>query len=250
MILLCRFDIAQAIMSLSCFRHCPRQGHIDQLKHVCGYIRKFPQGAICFCTGIPDHEKIFGTSPIQYDWMETVYWNPQEEVPHDCPQPKGKAVRTTTYADANLLHDLVTGRSATGLLHFLNQTPIDASSKRQNQVESATYGSEFMAARQAVEQIIDWLFGNNKSVVTSSNIPYSSLNKRWNALSYHKVREAVAIGFIHFVHIPLIENPSDILTKSLPWHKARVHVEPLLFWKGETYGNMGMAPSEGSDKIG
>ena len=223
-------------MSLSRFRHCPRQGHIDRLKRVCGYICKFPQGAIRFRTGTPDHEKILGTSPIQYDWMETVYGNPQEKVPHDCPQPKGKVVRTTTYADANLLHDLVTGRSATGLLHFLNQTPIDAFSKRQNQVESATYGSEFMAARQAVEQIIDlrytlrmfgvpldgasWLFGDNKSVVTSSTIPHSSLNKRWNALSYHKVREAIASGFIRFEHIPSIDNPSDILTKSLPWHKA------------------------------
>ena len=29
MISLCRFDIAHAIMSLSCFRHCPPQGHID-----------------------------------------------------------------------------------------------------------------------------------------------------------------------------------------------------------------------------
>ena len=168
--------------------------------------------------------------------METVYGNPQEEVPHDCPQPKGKVVCTTTYADASLLHDLVTGRSATGLLHFLNQTPIDAFSKHQNQVKSATYRSEFMAARQAVEQIIDlcytlrmfgvpldgasWLFGNNKPVVTSSTIPYSSLNKRWNVLSYHKVCEAIASGFIHFEHIPSIDSPSDILTKSLPWHKA------------------------------
>ena len=34
MISLCRFDIAQAIMPLSCFRHCPRQGHTDQLKRL------------------------------------------------------------------------------------------------------------------------------------------------------------------------------------------------------------------------
>ena len=46
-------------------------------------------------------------------------------------------------------------RSATGILHFLNQTPIDAFSELQDQVESATYGSELMAVHQAVEQIID-----------------------------------------------------------------------------------------------
>ena len=32
MISLCQFDIAHTIMSLSCFRHCPCQGHIDCLK--------------------------------------------------------------------------------------------------------------------------------------------------------------------------------------------------------------------------
>ena len=250
LISLCRFDISHAIMSLSRFRHCPRQGHVDRLKQVCGYIQKFPQGAIRFRTGIPNHESVFSDSPTKHDWMETVYGSPTEEIPPDAPEAKGNSVCTTTYTDANLLHDQVTGRSATGILHFFNRTPIDSFSKRQNQVESATYGSEFMAARQSVDQIIDlqytlrmfgvpihgpsWLFGDNKSVVTSSTIPHSSLNKRWNALSYHKVREAVASGFVRFEHISTTDSPADILTKPLPWHKARIHVEPLLFWKGET----------------
>ena len=122
---------------------------------MCRYVCKFPQGAIRFWTGIPDHKAIFGATPIKYDWMETVCGIPIEELPDNAPVMKGNPVCTTTYADANLLHDLTTGRSATGILHFFNQTPIDAFSKQQNQVESVTYGSEFMAARQAVEQIID-----------------------------------------------------------------------------------------------
>ena len=194
MVSLCRWDIAHALMPLSGFRQCPRKGHIARLKHVCGYIKKFPQGAIRIRTGIPDHESVFGEHTIKYDWMETVYGNPSEEIPADAPVPKDNPVRTSTYCDANLLHDLVTGRSATGLLHFLNQTPTDWFSKRHNQVESATYGSEFVAPHQAVEQIIDicytlrmlgvlidgpsWLFGDNQSVVTSSTILHSTLNKR------------------------------------------------------------------------
>ena len=248
MISLCWFDITHAIMSLSRFHHCPRQGHIDCLKRVCGYIRKFPQGAIRFHMGIPDHESIFGEQPNKYDWMETVYSCPTEVISEDAPEPKGNLVRTSTYCDANLLHDLITERYTTGLLHFLNQTPIDHYLKRQNQVELATYGSEFMVARQAIEQIIDlrytlrmhrvlvdgpsWLFRDNKSVVTSSTIPHSSLNKCWNMLSYHKVCEAIASNIMRFEHIPTNENPADILTKVLPWHKAHVNVEPLLFWKG------------------
>ena len=89
---------------------------------------------------------LFGEHPIKYDWMEMVYGNPWEEIPDDAPAPKGNTVCTSTYCDANLLHDLVTGRSATGILHFFNQTPTYWFSKQQNQVESATYGSEFIAA--------------------------------------------------------------------------------------------------------
>jgi hypothetical protein len=60
----------------------------------------------------------------------------------------------THSVDANLYHNVLTGRSVTGVLHFLNGTPIDWYSKKQATVKSATYGSEFVAARICVEQII------------------------------------------------------------------------------------------------
>ena len=60
---------------------------------------------------------------------ETVYGSPQEDIPHNIPIPQGKLVHTSTFADANLMHDVITGHSATGILHFLNQTPIDWFSK-------------------------------------------------------------------------------------------------------------------------
>jgi hypothetical protein len=88
-------------------------------------------------------------------------------------------------------------------------------------------------------------------VVTQSSIPHSTLSKRWNALSYHRVREAIAAGYIRFEHIPGTENPADILTKSLPHHKARVFVEPFLFWKGDTMiedDDTSQAKPEGSDE--
>ena len=59
------------------------------------------------------------------------------------------------YVDANLMHDLLSGKSVTGILHLLNKTPIDWYSKKQGTVKTATFGSEFVAARTAVEQIID-----------------------------------------------------------------------------------------------
>ena len=148
------------------------------------------------------------------------------------------------------MHDFMTGWSATGVLHLLNQTPVDWFSKRQGQVETATYGSEFVAARTSVEQIINlcytlrmfgvpldgpsWLFGDNQSVITCSTLPHSTLSKRWNALSYHRVREAITARILRFHFIDSKQNPPDIMTKPLKHATAWPHIDMLLFRKGET----------------
>ena len=91
-----------------------------------------------------------------YDWANTVYGDVKELIPDDAPEPLGLiAVVLSHYVDANLYHDLLTGRSLTAVLHFVNQTPIDWYTKKQTTVETATYGSEFNAACTCVEQVID-----------------------------------------------------------------------------------------------
>ena len=100
---------------------------------------------------MPDYSKY---KKVEQDWGFQ-YHPCQEELPPDMPTPKGKPVRTTTFVDANLLHDMVTGRACTGIIHMLNKTPIAWYSKRQATVETATYGAEFVAARTAVDQIVD-----------------------------------------------------------------------------------------------
>jgi hypothetical protein len=133
-----------------------------------------------------------------------------------------------------------------GIIHLVNQTPIASYCKKQNTVETATYGSEFMVARHACEHIIDlcytlcmmgipidgpaWAFGDNASVIISSTNPQSTLNKRHNTLSYHCVCESIAAKILYFVYAEGKYNSSDILTKALGW----VNFWPLLFWKGET----------------
>ena len=59
------------------------------------------------------------------------------------------------HVDANLFHDLITGRSATGIPHLCNHIPVDWSSKKQPGVETKTYGSEFTTARTYVEQVMN-----------------------------------------------------------------------------------------------
>jgi hypothetical protein len=58
------------------------------------------------------------TRPAQ-DWKKTVYGDTREEIPHNLPEPLGKYVTLTTYVDANLYHDMLSGRSVTGILDYI-----------------------------------------------------------------------------------------------------------------------------------
>ena len=252
-----RFDIAVHVMSLSRFRAQPRKGHLDRAKRIVGYLLFLHDGAIRFRTGEPDFSSL---KDQEYDWTRTVYSGACEQIPHDIPKPLGKHVQTTHYVDANLHHDLATGKAVTAALHFLNQTPIDAYTKRQSTVETATYGSEFVAARTAVDQIIDirttlrylgvpirdksYMFGNNKSVVTSSTIPNSTISKRHHLASYHRVREAIAAKFISFHWKDGKSNPADILSKHWEFATVWPMLKPIQFWRGETATQL-----KGSDRI-
>ena len=179
-----RFDIQCAVMTMSRFRAEPTKGHWKMLERILGYLRHTKDTAIRFRTEKPNYDHLRVST---YDWDHSVYKGVTEDIPDNALPPKGKSVRLSTYVDANLLHCRATGRAASGILHLINDTPIDWFSKLQGTVEAATYGSEFMAARLATQQIIDlritlrymgvpiggsaWLFGDNESVIKSSIIP-------------------------------------------------------------------------------
>jgi hypothetical protein len=242
-----RIDVATAVMTMSSFRSAPRHGHLQRAKRMVGYLLRMKDSAIRFRTDVPDMSQL----PVpQHDWDYSVYEGASESVPHDAPEPLGRPTTTTTYFDANLYHDWVSGRSVSGILHFMNQTPVDWYTKKQNTVETATYGSEFIAGRIAIDQIFDlrttlrylgvpilgksYIFGDNESMITSSKFPHSRLHKRHNALSYHRVREAVASGMVSIHHIPGGINPADILSKHWAYPKVWPMLRPLLFWEGDT----------------
>ena len=71
-------------------------------------------------------------------------------------------------------------------------------------------------------------------MITSSTIPQSKLNKRHVALSYHRVREAVASKFIVLSFIEGSENPADILSKHWGYQQVWSLLQPILFWEGDT----------------
>ena len=147
-----RFDVHTAVMTLSGFRAAPRRGHMDRVRRIYGYLAKMRHAAIRIRTEEPDFSEL---PNFEFDWSKSVYGELHEQIPQDAPEPLGKFVTLSHYVDANLMHDMVTGRSITGILHLVNKTPIDWFSKKQATVETATYGSEFVAARTCVEQVIE-----------------------------------------------------------------------------------------------
>ena len=175
-------------------------------------------------------------------------------------EPLGEAVTTTSTMDANLNHCLATGKSLTGCLHFVNKTPVDWYSKKEATVETATYGSEFVAAKTATEQIMDirqtlrylgapigaksFLFDDNRSVVTSATLPHSTLTKRHNILAFHRVREAIAAKCMAFYWIQSPYNLSDMLSKH--WDHPTVY--PMILKLLITRGNITLIPKEATQE--
>ena len=244
LITLGRFDIAYATNSLSRFSMQPRQGHLNAMVRIFGYLKKWKKGKIMIDPCYPDHSN-FETK--EYDQWHEFYPDAEEELPdaRDMPTPKGPPVRITVYKDADHAHDMLTRRSVSGILLFLNNTPVRWISERQKTVETSTYGSELVAAKQATELVMEYrytlcmlgapldgpalMLGDNNSVVLNCTMPSSVLKKKHNACSYHCVREAIAAGIIKFSHIPSEDNYADLLTKALPNATFHQLLKPLLF---------------------
>jgi hypothetical protein len=117
-------------------------------------------------------------------------------------------------------------------LIFVNKAPIIWYSKRQNTVETSTFGSKFVAMWIAVELIealryklrmfgipLDGLmnvFCDNEAVTKNATIPESTLKKKHNSIAYHQMREVVAAETICVTKEDGAMNLVDVLTKLLP----------------------------------
>ena len=118
---------------------------------------------------------------------------------------------------------------------FVQNAPIIWFSKRQNTVEAATFGSEFVALRICKELIVALryklrmfgvpiegptnVFCDNRGVVRNASIPESTLMKKHNAINYHAVQEAAAAGIIRVGKEDGETNIADLLTKVLSGEK-------------------------------
>jgi hypothetical protein len=196
-----RIDIFVELSQLSQHQALPRKGHLEAIYHIFAYLKKHENGArIVFDPKTPTiDERVFNSDA---DWSD-FYGDVCEEMPPNMPEPKGKSVSISCFVDANHAGNAITRRSHTGIIIYIQNAPILWFSKRQNTVESSSFGSEFVALRTAKDMIVALryklrmfgvpidgpanVFCDNNGVVKNTTIPESMLAKKHFAINYHVI---------------------------------------------------------------
>ena len=240
---LCRVDLAFTNQLMARYNAIPRQGHLDAMIRVMGYLKQWDKGTLIFDPRphpLPQH-----TEYEHYDTWKQHYPDAVEEIPHDGLPPRGKEGQLFIYVDADHATDQVTRRSNTGIIVYLNSTPIRWVSKRQPTVESSTHGAELVAGKVATEIAIEMRYklrmlgvpmegptivlGDNNSVVLNVSLPSSTLKKKHNSVAFHRIREAVAAQIITFWYVATMLNLADLLTKILGKNKHLGFTKQIMF---------------------
>ena len=144
--------------------------------------------------------------------MAELHPDATQNLPHDMPEALGNSVYITCFVDADHAGNKIIRRSHSGILVYVNSAPIIWYSKRQNTVESSTFGSEIIAMKQATDMIEVLMyklrmFGipitsesrvlcDNESVVKTGTNLEARLAKNHNSIAFHRVRECVACKMI------------------------------------------------------
>ena len=176
------------------------------------------------------HPELDERSFTTHNWYD-FYRDLKDPVPGDMPAPRGQMVSKHCFVDSDHTANTITRRSQTGLLLFVNRAPVTWVSKRQNTVETSTFGSKFIAMKTAVEHIEAlryklWMFGipiegptnvfcYNEAVFKNTSIPDSTLKKKHTSICYHWAREAVAAHTMQVAKEGTATNLADLFTKPL-----------------------------------
>ena len=226
-----RIDIGYEVSVLSRYLAQPRTGHLVQALHMFKYLEIHNQNELALDPAYHDVvDPQFVEEKIKR--MKQMYPDAQEDFPPNAPAPRGNVIELNCFVDSDHAGDKVTRRSQTGIILYCNTAPVIWYSKRQNTVESSTFGSEFVALRIASELIISLryklrmfgipiispanVFCDNEAVYKNASFAESRLGKKHNSICFHRVRECVASGIMVVHKVDTKFNLSDILTKSLP----------------------------------
>jgi hypothetical protein len=147
--------------------------------------------------------------------------------------------------DAKLAGNVVTRRSQTGILIFINRAPVVWNSKKQNTVESSTFGSEIVALKNSIELIKSLkyklrmfgvpllgpadIFCDNEAVIINCSTPESTIKTKHHSIAYHQNREAVASGIVRIAKEDSETNLADLFTKLLSEERRNFLIDRFMY---------------------
>jgi hypothetical protein len=218
----------------------PREGHLDAVLHIFGYLKKKNGSRMVFD---PSYPQIDMSAFKQCDWRD-FYGDVSEVVPGDAPEALGKDVDLRMFVDSDHAGDKLARRSRTGFFIFLNSAPIQWMSKKQSTIETSVFGAEFVAMKQGMEALRglryklrmmgvaingpSYIYGDNMSVIHNTQRPESMLKKKSNSVCYHACRESVAMGESITGHVKTNDNVADIATKVHGGGQKRDHLVGMI----------------------
>lgn len=187
-----RPDIAFALGSVSRYMENPKQVHINAIKRLLRYLK-----------GTLDYGIVF-------DYNERLI--------------------LAAYSDADYAGDVVTRRSTSGFVFMLGSGAVSWCSQRQKCVSLSTTESEYVAASEAVKELV-WLSSLIKELMTGFNIatlymdnqsairliknPEFHKRSKHIDVRFHFIREKYEEKLFELNYVPSAEQTADILTKPL-----------------------------------
>lgn len=136
------FNITYAVSTLAQYSIAPQKGHLHALMQMYRYLKYHHHAAIPI-NGSHFPNRVTNTYKFQHvnDWTE-VFPDVYEATPKTAPKSftLSDPLKITCYVDGNHARNTVTCRSVTGILLFINNTPLVWISKRQSTIKTLTFG--------------------------------------------------------------------------------------------------------------
>jgi hypothetical protein len=137
------------------------------------------------------------------------------------------------FSDADWAGSSFDGKSFSGYIVFMGETPILWKAKKQTCISLSTQEAEYVAMGECTKEL-QWLenlleesdlnqnqngtpimYCDNTSAITLAVNPMMTGRSKHIAIKYHFIRERITDGKLKIEYVPSAENVADILTKGL-----------------------------------
>jgi hypothetical protein len=202
-------DIITEVSKMASQMAVPREGHLDALLHMFGFLQINSNSRMAYD---PSYPTINMTVFKPHNWNQFC-GNVKEAIPSNAPEPRGKDIDLRMHIDIDHAGEKRTCRLHSGFFVFMNTALIQWFLKQQATIETLVFGAEFVAMKVGIESLRGlqyklrmmgvgiagpmYIYGDNMSVIHNTQQPKSMLKKKSNSICYHAVQESVAVGVNH-----------------------------------------------------